>query len=178
MTFQLYPVFSQLFSVDFYNLKAFYVTQFGGVFVEMPEEDDAYVFNDCLAITQYITQHLGEEATTYLLAIESLTFDHWQQAKQILKQAGSAGRTTKEGFIKDIVSTFVHKEVKTNYAIANLSVLPGLQPESLLLASYTLSTVRSFRQSRFFALEVGGRAIRHDRSITPNAVINKAISDE
>ena len=61
------------------------------------------VINDCLGISQFITQHLGEEATAYLLAIQDITSKDWKVAKALLLGSIQTNRLTKEGHIKDIV---------------------------------------------------------------------------
>ena len=104
------------------------------------------VVNDALGLAQYITQHLDqEEATLYLVAIEGLSVADWKKAKENLPEVVSSNRQTKEATIKDIVSVFSSKSVTTRYLIANLGLLPGLQPAALALASYTASTLRAVK---------------------------------
>ena len=104
--------------------------------------------NDALGLCQYITQHLDDnEAVRYLLSIESLNFEAWRRAKDILPGTCVTNRNTIEGNIKEIISVFRNEEVKVKYCIENLGILPGLQIESLQLMNYTSSTLRAVKEN-------------------------------
>ena len=77
------------------------------------------VVNDALGLAQFLCQHKGEEAVSYLLAIEEITLIEWKLAKELLSEATQINRQTKEGNIKDIVSVFVNKDINTWYLVAN-----------------------------------------------------------
>ena len=104
------------------------------------------VVNDALAISQHVVQHLGQSAIQYLLAIEQLTIEHWRNAYYLI-DAGTQNRTTKEAFIKDIVTYFVNTDTDISYCIKTLSLLPGFQPEALQLYSYTASSLYAVQQA-------------------------------
>ena len=83
------------------------------------------VVNDCLGLAQYLTQHLGREATDYLLTIP-LSTDEWKEAKGILLQQAAPksklpSRHTKEGAIRDCVEIFVDSQPTDRFLVANLS---------------------------------------------------------
>ena len=103
------------------------------------------VVNNCLGLTQYLTQHLGSEATSYLLCIEELSTDEWKSAKSILTNAAGIGglpnRLTKEATIKDCVDIFVDNAIDYRYLVADLSLCPGFQPCALNLVSHTARTL-------------------------------------
>ena len=103
---------------------------------------------DALGLCQYITQHLDDnEAVRYLLSIESLNFEAWRRAKDILPGTCVTNRNTIEGNIKEIISVFRNEEVKVKYCIENVGILPGLQIESLQLMNYTSSTLRAVKEN-------------------------------
>ena len=104
--------------------------------------------NDALGLTQYITQCLeAEAATSYLLAVESLTIESWKEARDLLINTDSnRNRTTKEAFIKDIVTVFQGQVIDTKYIVGDLSILPGLSRSAVELAPYGNSIVYAVKQ--------------------------------
>lgn len=99
------------------------------------------VVNDALGLCQFITQTLGiDEATNYLVAIESLSIDDWRKAAKVLPLPGTSDRRTKEAFIKALVTVFINSPPTDNqYLVGNLAVCPGFNPECIKLASYVIS---------------------------------------
>ena len=85
------------------------------------------IVSDVLGIAQFLTKSRGEEAISYLLAIERLTLENWKEGKELLPLPGAQqrNRTTKEGYIKDIVSYFVDTPTETRYLVADLAICPG-----------------------------------------------------
>ena len=74
---------------------------------------DKLQLNDALGVCQYITGQLDDnEAVRYLLSIESLSFDAWRRAKEILPGTCITNKTTIEGNIKEIISVFGNENVK------------------------------------------------------------------
>ena len=101
--------------------------------------------NNALGLAQYLTQHRGVEAVSYLLAIENLSLDDWKVAKEKLAAAVQTNRHHKEGHIKDIVNCFVNNVINTRYLVENLALVPGFQPKALELVSYTAGTLCAVR---------------------------------
>ena len=113
------------------------------------------VVNDCLGLTQYLTQQLGREATDHLLTFVSLSIEQWKEAKSLLPQAiGTPNRSTKEATIRDCVEIFVDSKPEDEYLIRNLGLLPGLQPESLALIDHTVKTLYAVKQATASVLKV------------------------
>ena len=129
------------------------------------------VINDCLGISQFITQHLGEEATAYLLAIQDITSKDWKAAKALLLGSTQTNRLTKEGHIKDIVSYFVNNDVPTRYLVANLSLCPGFQKSALELASYTAGTLYAVKH---ISNSITSARIAEDKSDFNRCALEKA----
>ena len=113
---------------------------------------DKLQLNDALGVCQYITGQLDDnEAVRYLLSIESLSFDAWRRAKEILPGTCITNKTTIEGNIKEIISVFRNENVKVKYCVENLGILPGLQAESLQLMNYCSSTLHAVKENLLVA---------------------------
>ena len=113
------------------------------------------VINDCLGLTQYLTQHLGREATDYLLTFASLSAETWKEAKGLLPGAfGTPNRSTKEATIRDCVEIFVDSMPEDTYLVSNLGLLPGLQPESLKFIDNTVKTLFAVKHTTDRVLQV------------------------
>ena len=109
---------------------------------------DAAEFNDCLGLCQYITKQLDDsEALRFLLTVDTLTFDDWKLAKELLPGTCVTNKTTIEGNIKEVISVFRNSKVDANYCVYNLGILPGMQPSSLQLMSFTSSTLFAVKHS-------------------------------
>ena len=109
---------------------------------------DKLELNDALGISQFITSQLDDnDAVRYLLSIESLNFDAWRRAKEILPGTCVTNKNTIEGNIKEIITVFRNENVKVKYCIENLSILPGLQAESLQLMNYCSSTLHALKDN-------------------------------
>ena len=110
--------------------------------------------NDCLGLCQHVTKHLDDQqAIRYLLSVETLTFEHWRRAKEILPGTCVTNKTTIEGNIKEIICIFRNQEVKTKYLVENLGILPGLNVQSLQLMSFVNSTLDAVKQNIVFTAE-------------------------
>ena len=136
----------------FYEFTLAYVVFYKTVAVNniMPD-----VVNDCLGLTQYLTQQLGREATDYLLTFASLSAEDWKVAKSLLLEAvGLPNRSTKEATICDCVEIFVDSKPKDKYLVGNLGLLPGLQPESLKLIDHTVKTLYAVKYTTDSVLKV------------------------
>ena len=103
------------------------------------------VVNDPLGLAQFVTQHRGENAISYLLAIEGISIDEWKAAKALLADVVQSNRHTKEGYIKDVVNCFINNDIETRYLVANLALCPGFQREALELATYSAGTLHAVK---------------------------------
>ena len=98
--------------------------------------------DDCLGLCQYVTKHLeDQQAIRYLLSVETLTYEDWRRAKELLPGTCVTNKTTIEGNIKEIITVLYNQEIKTRYLVGNLGILPGLNEESLRLMSFVNSTL-------------------------------------
>ena len=70
------------------------------------------VVNDALGLAQFLTKAKVEKAVGYVLGIDTLSFNDWKKAKEILPLPAlqQKGRIFKEGCIKGVVTFFINTE--------------------------------------------------------------------
>ena len=77
------------------------------------------VINDTLGLAQFLTGHLGANATQYLVGVTEIGIDEWKLAKEVLStecpRLKTINRTTKELTIKDIVTTFIEFDIEKSF---------------------------------------------------------------
>lgn len=108
------------------------------------------VINDALGLAQFLTGHLGADATQYLVGVTEIGTDEWKIAKEVLStecpRLKSINRTTKELTIKDIVTAFIESDIENAYIVRNLSLCPGFSAEAIeLTKSYISSSLYAIK---------------------------------
>ena len=103
--------------------------------------EDNFIVNDCLGLTQFLTQHLDErQAIRYLCSITQLTLEQWKDSKQDLPGVDLTNRHTIEANVKDSLRVFYNDNVTTNFLVRNLGLCPGFQEFAIVSACYTQAT--------------------------------------
>ena len=137
------------------------------------------VVNTALGLAQYITGALNEvQAVSYLLAVESLTLEHWSTSKLLLPGVSETNRRSKEKTIEDIVHVLKNNvDGIPTYLVGDLSVLPGLSPSAIELVTYSAASMHAVS-----TLVKNSRSIEAQRSssvqeVQPANQLQSALAD-